>query len=356
MVGTDSSGKERLDIVCESCPDGTRISLNGVSTEVSQLKAYLAPAETLPLGEPTLSFELQRPGDDIETVEVTLPPLEYRLRPDTSSLVGDSPSLTLAIEALPGSQVTIGTLPVPLDERGRGKSLVDVRAQLTGPSREVVTFEQKTQYEIVPPSGKTYTGQLGVKIGVTPLILEAPGSDSITALERFMLAGRTVKGAEVWVAGNAIAVDDEGRFAQLMSIDSVGKTEVSVRAGREGLAPRFVTFQLERVDNLNASAAKLAREAIDVANVAADIPASIGKLVVIKGRVAQASADGQRKLIIVELPSRCDDKPCLVRLVYGGLSPIKEGAAIDAIGRVSGAVSTSGTGANVPEVEVSLLR
>jgi hypothetical protein len=287
-----------------------------------------------------------------------LPPVDYRIRPDTSTLVGDQPRLTLKIAAVPGSKVELAGQPVALDGAGLGEIAVDLSGQLIGPASEVTTFEQAIAYSIAPPSGKVYEGELAFKIGVTPLLLEAPGVDTVTDLERFMLAGRTTKGAELWVAGTTIAVDGSGRFAQLMSIDSVGETRVTVRATEPGLAPRFASFRLQRVQNLESEAAARRQKATPLAEVAGNIADHVGSTVVVSGRVEEARVDGHRTLVILQAQGDCQGRSCLARLVYGGLRKLARGEAITAIGRLQGAVSTphvAGGGAEVPEVDVSLL-
>jgi hypothetical protein len=350
-VASDPSGKERIDLICTDCPDGTQLSLGESRVEVKDRKAYVVPKSALGLGENTLQFSIQRPGASAESVDVRLPPLEYRIRPDTSTLVGDTPRLRLDIETLPGTRVELGDAAVALDANGHGMREIDVRGQLLGQSSDIATFEQAVKYLIVPPSGKEYQGELRVKIGVTPLLLEAPGTDSVTDLERFMLAGRTTSGAEVWVAGSALPVDSSGRFAQLMSIDSVGETNVTVRATQRGLAPRLASFRLERVKNLAAAANARRQGALALAEVVKDIGGSVGKTVVLQGRIEEVRVDGQRSLLILAADRDCTGRDCLARLSYGGLRKLERGERVTAVGKVLGAAASQ----NVPEIEVSLL-
>lgn len=351
-LSSDASGKDRIDLLCSQCPDGTLLSLAEVSAEVKDRKAYLAPKEQLPLGSNTLSIALQRPGEEHpETVEVRLPPLEYRVHLDTSTLVGDKPSLRLDLEALPGTRVLLAGRELSLDESGHGSQQLEVTGELTGPSSEVATFEQSVSYAITPPSGKDYSGELRFKIGVTPLILEAPGSDSVTDTDRFMLAGRTTRGAQVWVADHAIAVDEDGRFAQPMAIDSVGETKVTVRATQHGLAPRFASFRLERVASLAQALKARSPGALPLSSVTQDIAAHVGKLVLVRGKIEEVRVDGHHTLLVLAADRDCVGNACLARLLYGGIRKLERGASITALGRVRGTAGSQ----NVPEIEVSLL-
>jgi hypothetical protein len=349
-VASDPTGRERIDLVCSDCPDGTLLTLGDVSAEVRDRKAYLLPKTPLALGENKLQLGLQQPGGSAREVEVRLPPVEYRIHPDTSTLVGDKPRLRLELETLPGTQVQLGKDDVPVDAQGHGVQEIDVSGQLLGQSTDISTFEEAVPYVITPPSGKTYRGELRVKIGVTPLLLEAPGADSVTDLERFMLAGRTTNGAEVWVAGSQLPVDAGGRFAQLMSIESVGQTNVTVRATQRGLAPRFASFRLERVKSLEVALNARKQGALKLADVTKDIQGSVGKALLLRGRVEEVRMDGQRSLLILATDD-CTGRDCLARLSYGGLRKLERGARVTALGRVVGTAANQ----NVPEIEVSLL-
>ena len=203
-------------------------------------------------------------------------------------------------------------------------------------------------------TGVDATGHTRV-VAETPLILEAPGLDTVTDMERFMLAGRTAKSAEVWVAGASISVDASGRFAQLMSIDSVGETNVTVRANAAGLAPRFASFRLRRVKELRAELEILSRSALPLAKVASNLEAYVDRPVLVRGKVQEARVDGQRTFVIVASEDECDGRFCLARLVYGGLRKLERGMSVTAVGRLLGGVGAAGA-ERIPEIEVSLLR
>jgi len=351
-LSSDASGKDRIDLLCTDCADGTLLSLADVSAEVQDRKAYLTPKEQLPLGANTLSIGLQRPGEEhTETIELHLPPLEYRVHLDTSTLVGDEPSLRLDLEALPGTRVLLAGRELSLDSSGHGSRQIPVTGELTGPSSEVATFEQSVSYAITAPSGKDYSGELRFKIGVTPLILEAPGSDSVTDTDRFMLAGRTTRGAELWVADHAIPVDEDGRFAQPMAIDSVGETKVTVRATQRGLAPRFASFRLERVASLARALRARSAGALPLSAVTKDIAGQVGKMVLVRGKIEEVRVDGHHTLLVLAADRDCVGNDCLARLLYGGVRKLERGATVTALGRVQGRAAAQ----NVPEIEVSLL-
>ncbi|HVZ35984.1 MAG TPA: hypothetical protein VG963_26335, partial [Polyangiaceae bacterium] len=69
-VASDPSGRERIDLVCSECPDGTQLTLGEASAEVRDRKAYLLPKAPLALGENQLRLGLQKPGGGLQEVEV----------------------------------------------------------------------------------------------------------------------------------------------------------------------------------------------------------------------------------------------------------------------------------------------
>lgn len=351
-LASDPAGNDRIDLICDTCPDGTRITLGAASAEVREQKAYLVPEKPLPLGESTVAFTIERPGTaPPERADVRLPPVEYRITPDTSTLGQDEPRVTLKIAAVPGTTVQLAGAPAVLDAAGNGSVAVDLGAELQGPASEVTNIERKIPYEIRSPTAQVYTGELRIAVGVTPLLLEAPGADTVTDMERFMVAGRTTKGATISVAGSPLRIDDEGRFAQLMSIDAIGETRVTVRAMRPGLAPRFVSFRLERVKDLAAAARRLGERALPLSRALADLDANLGRTVSVKGKVEEVRVDGHRKLVLLQASGDCEGRGCLIRLAYGGLRQVQRGATLTAIGRLQRAAGA----VDVPELDVSLL-
>jgi hypothetical protein len=354
-VAATAPGNDGLDIVCAECVDGTRISAAGVRATVSAQRAHLDPPKLLPLAESQVTLELLRPGAAApELVNVTVPAVEYRMRADTSTLEGDGAELTLEVSAVPRTQVEVAGRRFIIDQKGTAKVRMALdRAQLLGPAEDVASFDQIIPYSFEPPSGKVSAGEMRVKIGVTPLVLEAPGEDTVTDLEQFKVAGRTSKGASLWIAGGSLAVDDTGHFAQSFAIDSVGITRVTLRATEPGLAPRFVSFLVERVENLERAGLTRSRSLQPLGAIGGSIAAHIGDTIVVSGRLAEVLADGERTLATLQYDP-CQDSPCLAELIYGGPRELRSGDRITAIGKLRGVVS-SGAGVAVPELDVSFL-
>src|SRR6185369_6031397 len=142
---------------------------------------------------------------------------------------------------------------------GHGVENVDVTDVCTGLASEVKTLSRQLPYVIAPESGPPEQGAVNVSIGIVPLHLDAPIAIGALASgaappphvviegQSFVLAGWTMKGAEVVAAGRSITVHPDGTFAQVMNVSSVGATQIEVRARMPGMAPRLSQIKVRRV-------------------------------------------------------------------------------------------------------------
>jgi hypothetical protein len=171
-----------------------------------------------------------------------------------------------------------------------------------------------------------------------------------------MLAGRTSHGGSVTVAGKPITVDPEGRFAQLMSVDSEGETKIIVRASLADHAPRLVQLKVRRTSDLKKVAEEFRKTAVtDYASVAQNAQASLGLAVSLKGRVEEAKLSGHSTIVLLDVSSGCLHAPCLARVVLGARRKLKPGTIVTACGHLRGAVDGPVSGVRIPEIHAELL-
>ncbi len=101
---------------------------------------------------------------------------------------------------------------------------MDVTEVCTGLTGDVKTLSRQIPYVVTPETGPPEQGVVNVSVGIVPLRLEAPvaltpvtaGSvppapHVITDGPSFVLAGSTIKGAEVLAAGRPITVHPTAR-------------------------------------------------------------------------------------------------------------------------------------------------
>jgi hypothetical protein len=363
LARADSAGKEGVELVCKSCPDGTKLTISG-ATAITAGGVALVPLPTaLLVGENRLKVSIDRPGNGRdETIAVSLN-VAYRIRPDLTTLQSEKPAFQILAEVASGTAVTIDGRKMAISG-GRGVENVDVTDVCTGLSNEVKTLSRQIPYVVTPESGPPEQGVVNVAVGIVPLHLDAPVAIASTSLAphvitdgpSFLLAGWTMKGAEVFAAGRPIPVLPDGSFAQVMNVSSPGATQIEVRARMPGMAPRLTQIKVRRVDSLEKVARELAstEPPIPFAQLAADIPAAAGKAVALAGEVSETKKQGHETVMLLEVSaaSGCPTgNACTVRLVQGGDNPAKRGDSLRVYGHVARAFSVPGR-ADIPEIEV----
>ncbi len=351
----DAQGKEALEITCASCPDGTKITIRDVTAVVADHTALVPLATELSVGENPLKVDVDRPANGRDETLRVVVHVAYRVRPDLATLQGDRPAISIVADAAHGTTVALGEnggKPMQLVD-GRGLEKIEVVDALTGISDDVKTLSRQVPYVVTPASGAPESGVVSVSVGIVPLHIDAPGTRVTTDQPSFVLAGHTLKGAEVIAAGRPIPVKPDGTFAQVMNVSSVGATQIEVRAKMPDMAPRLLPIRVRRVDSLDVAAKEfMAEQPLDYHGV--DASDAIGKPVLLGGEVLETRRQGYQTISLLDVgkSSGCagEKGACNVRLVQGGESSAKKGDKIRAYGRV-GAPFT-GAGKSVPEVLV----
>ncbi len=307
--------------------------------------AFVPLPSALSVGENRFKVDIDRPGngrDEVVNVSVNV---AYRIRPDLGTLQSEKPSFQILAEVAEGTTVTIDGRKMAI-AGGRGVENVDVTDACTGLASDVKTLSKQIPYVITPPSGPPEQGVVNVAVGVVPLRLDAPVAIApavtpggiappaphvITEGPSFVLAGQTIKGAEVLAAGRPITVHPDGSFAQVMNVSSVGATQIEVRARMPGMAPRITQIKVRRVESLEKAAKEIVSAdppPVAFAQLAASIPGAVGRAVALTGEVSDSRKQGYETVMLLEVSaaSGCAaGAACTVRLVLGGDNPAKRG-------------------------------
>ena len=353
VLGSD--GKERLELRCGECPDGTRVAIGSARTSFTAHRGLLDLPQKLKIGDNRLSLLLTRPGEKKST-EVSLPvPIQYRVRADTSLLADANPRLRVVVEALPNSKVTIDSKALALDAAGRGIYDIDVAKDLRGAEPAIRKLERSVPYSVDPPDGAVESGKVTFQLGITPLVVEAPGERITIDTPTFVLSGRSQRGAAVQVAERPINIDAQGRFAQVMSVSSEGETTVVVRATAPDQAPRLYPIRVKRVGRLADEAARLRSKAVTSYAALGSGEGHVGEEVALDGTLLEHRAEGYASYLLLDVTSGCKAPPCLLRVIHGAPVRLARGAAVSVFGRVSGSVEGARAGTRVPEVFAAFL-
>jgi len=228
---------------------------------------------------------------------------------------------------------------------------IDVSRSLTGMSSAVAMLEREIPYVVTPPDGSPASGQVKVRVGVTPLVVQAPGASIVIEGATFVLAGHTAKEGSVSVEGRPITVDGSGAFAQMMSVSALGETNVIVRADAKDQAPRLVPVKVRRVQSLAAEAASLrTRATTSYAALQAAPEGQRGLAVALDGSVVEARAEAFTTVVLLDVKSGCGAPPCLARVNVGEKLALKQGGVVSVFGSVTGAVDGPRAGTRIPAI------
>lgn len=355
-VRADANGHEALALSCDSCKDGTLARLDGSEATFANRAATLPLARPLAIGDNRLELELIPPGArDAKRVSLVVP-IDFRIRGDLEPLSREPPSVAVRAELRPGSSITVDGHPLEVGADGAASYSLDVSSALTGTAAPVETLEKKLPFTITAPGGRPESGEVTLQIGITPLVVDAPTDGMVIEAPRVLIAGATQVGGSVRIGARAAAVDQNGRFAQLMDVPSFGETTVTVYASAKERAPRRAPVTVLRVESLAKEAARRKQTATrDYAALAKGLASATGREVALAGSVVEARVERHTTTLLLDVTTGCARPPCLARVVYGGERPAARGAKVTAFGRVTRAVDGPRTGASIPEISASFI-
>jgi hypothetical protein len=206
-------------------------------------------------------------------------------------------------------------------------------------------------YVVTPPGSQPQQGEITFRIGIVPLIVEAPGTSIVVDQPTFVLAGRTLRGGTISVADRPITVDSSGRFAQPMTVSSVGETSIVLKAAAPNHAPRMVSIRVRRVADLGEEAKLFkTRATTSYDALGADLQAKRGWAVALDGEVNEIRNEAYSSIILLDVRSGCRTPPCLARVVHGARIELERRDKITACGQLAGAVDGPRTGSKIPEL------
>lgn len=349
-------GAEQVELSCESCPDGTAVSLGFASARFANRTARLALDKPLRVGSNPLVFELKRPGESKAAPLAVDVPVHYRVRGDLEGLSEDPPKLKVHVEAATNTSASVAGQPLALDAQGRGTYAIDVSEELTGASRDTAALNRTVPYRLTAPGGEAVNGDVKLQVGIVPLVVDAPGASTVVDQPNFMLAGRTQEGGTVTVAGRPISVDANGTFAQLMSVSAPGETTVMVRSSVRGRAPRLVPVKVRRVTSLRAELAGIRKSALSSYEEALKAAGSKpGVKAALEGKVNEARSENHVTIVLLDVARGCRNSPCLARVLLGSKVGLNPGESVTAVGDLSGLVDGPRRNEKIPELIAEFL-
>ncbi len=352
-----ADGSDLLHLTCDakSCPDGTTAALGASKATFAGGQADLPVPTPLHVGDNDLALAVDRPGiGRDETMKFTVP-VAYRVRADVTTMSGPKPSITVRVEARPGTDVKVDGKPVTLDPNGAGAYVVDESAAAEGAADESRVVSLDLPYAITPPAASKVppeSGTVSARVAISPLRVDAPGPVASVEDDHVLIAGRGPKGASVTIDGNVVTVAPDGSFEATVPLPNQGDHVAEVRGGTQALMPRTVHVTVTRVASL-ADAAKAFEQSqhpigYDVAM--SDIAGKTGQAIVVEGPVLESRASGHRTLVLVDDKRGCKKGPCHARVVVGRDLALAPGDVLHAYGTVARGFTTP-QGQTVPEID-----
>ncbi|RYZ08957.1 MAG: zinc ribbon domain-containing protein [Myxococcales bacterium] len=352
----DAKGKEVLELSCSECPDGTKVWIDMAPVAFRSGKATLGLQQQLKVGENPIVLVLERPGRSREEIALALP-IEYRVRGSTEGLAQEEPRVSVLATVLAGTKLEVDGKPVTpnADAIAPVRFDYDVTAEVSGPEATVKTLERSVPYKATSASGAVQQGQVEVRIGITPLIVDAPGASIVVGGKELVIAGRTAPGAALKIGGQAVTLDAEGRFVSKQPL-VVGDNAFNVRATLQDHAPRLIRVVARRSDNLDRDAA-LARSMAQAsyADVVNAPEASVGRTLWLQGPLFDARHDGYSSVLLLDVKNGCKKGPCLAKVIYGAETAWEKGRALQASGKLVRFVDGPRSGERIPEVRADLV-
>lgn len=353
----DEAGKETLKIRCDSCPDETTISLGASSTKVTGGAAVLPLPAPLSIGDNDLEMQIDRPGSGRDEVVKVHVPVAYRVKADLSTLTASPPVITVRVEALADTEVSVDDKPVQLDASGKGSAAIDVSAEVEGPSDDQKSIDKKIPFSIKSKGRpQPEAGQLTVRAAITPLHIDAPGRELYTDHATAAISGQTKPTGTLTVDGQTVKLDAQGRFGVRVELRAEGDKTLTIVATAPPLAPRTVRAKVVRVASLDAQAKVLDQQSpLTFDAFATSASAKTGQLVVVDGDVIEARAAQGHTVMLVEDKKACPNgaDSCVVRVVHGDEVRASRGDGVRVYGHLDGTVSSGGK--TIPDIEGSLV-
>jgi hypothetical protein len=350
----DAQGNEFLELSCSECPDGTKTWIDSGPAEFRAGKAQLKLSVPLKVGDNPIVLVIERPGRSRE--EIALPvPVEYRVRGSTEELAQDRPKVSVVASVRSGTKLEVDGQPVAPDAGGSVRFDYDVTRELSGPEATVATLEKTVPYKVTSSNGSSETGQVRIRIGITPLVVDAPGSSIVVGGKEIVIAGRTAPGSLLKVGAQTVSLDAEGRFVSKQPL-GLGDNPFIVRSTLKDHAPRLINVNVRRTDNLEREAAQARSQSqASYADAVRLGDASVGRNIAVEGRLFDARHDGYASVLLVDVQGGCRKSPCLAKLIYGTELSLEQGQKLKAFGKISRFVDGPRSGERIPEIRSELV-
>lgn len=336
-----------LQLQCDSCADGSHVTLNGHRAEFRGQRASLPLVQPPAVGVNSFALDIHRTGigrDERVTLAVNV---EYRASWDLSALTADPPLLALTLEAAPGIGLQVNGASVNLDQ-GRGHATVALSRRFTAPSAAIEWLETSVPVQAI---GSALGGEqpFAVRVPVVPLTVDAPTPQFQTEASTVVVSGRSWPHATITGAGQRVETDAQGYF-QLPVSARLGVNVVEISASLQNHVPRSVSAPFTRTDNLTKAAVAYQSGAIrrfdELIHQLALVNTPLR--VALAGRVQEWRTEHNVTIALLAITSGCPNRTCLVRAEHPAALALEPNRSVSVFGE---ATLSSNPGAPIPVVQ-----
>jgi hypothetical protein len=344
----DDAGHDVISLRCESCKDGTRVSLGTAAGVFAKAACALVLDAPLSLGNNALTLHLDRAGSGRDEDVKLLVPVSYRMKVDALGLEAASPMFKVIVETAPGVVLLLDGKKV---EAGVSEVPILLGTPSEGVSESVVPFEKSIAYEVTAAGEKSvFKGALLLKARILPLRVESPRPKEWVLDGNVVVSGQVAPGSRLLVQGVAATVDAQGNFNASVAVPTSQK--LTLVTMRKDAASRSADLELRAVP-----AAELAKERKDFEastslgfdDLSKDIAAQLGKPIVLDGEVVEVRSSPRSSVVLVDIKKGCA-RNCLSRIVASTktTATVTKGDAV----RIYGHVARAAPGASVQTPEI----
>lgn len=331
LTGSIDPASSSLELVCESCGEGSTVAFDGSTSSFKDGRAALDLVRPPRVGTNTFRLDVRRAGlGRDEQVELSVE-VDYRAQWELSGLEAHPAHLAVGVEAVPGVSIKVDDQEVPLSQ-GRGTHVVPLSLTIKGSSSSIQWLERTVELSALGGKSSTASSPLRIRLPVVPLTVETPWPTFRTNAATVVLSGYSAPRASITSGETVTRTDDTGYFEFPVKAH-LGLNTVELEASAPEHAPRFVTASFTRVDNLTPVALAYQQNAIRrfdelTAALTQHNPVSVA----LAGKAQEWRTTRNRTAILVSVTSGCPSRVCLVRVEYPGPIELSPNQAISVFG------------------------
>jgi hypothetical protein len=330
----NENGVERMVFEVAGAEPGSKLRFGGIEQPIEGGQAvFPLGAGSLQVGRNAVLFDVLEPSGKAHAGKMVLS-LDYRVTVDTAPLQTGKGAIDVVVAALPGSKVWIGGEELALDAEGRAQRRDVLEASVLKDGKQV---EHVVSYRVQPPSQEPQVGQIKTVVPITALQIDRPGLEIVTEADAIEIAGTVEPDSTVTLNGEPIAVQG-GRFLHRLVLPSVGKHTPELIARVTGKAPRTVTLNIERVNDLASAARAFAPDtSLSYSKIAQNPAIYAGQKAQFEGRIYNVNVEGGRSVLQMLVRDCPAGVRCPLWVEYGAATDLTVERWVRAVGTLSGA-------------------